>query len=74
MTSACRCFGNPVQRYSKKKEQRKIATPLLLVLLDCYCGATGMLLVIVLSARPFPYGVGSPPLRSVDYWEFSLRK
>lgn len=49
MTSACRCFGNPVQKYNKKKEQRKIATPLLLVLLDCYCGATAMLLVIVLS-------------------------
>ena len=23
MTSACRCFGNPVQRYSKKKEPAK---------------------------------------------------
>ena len=37
-----------VQRYNKKNEQRKFATRLLLLLLDCYCNATGMLLVIVL--------------------------
>ena len=29
-----------VQRYNKKNEQRKFATRLLLVLLDCYCNAT----------------------------------
>ena len=40
-------FRNPVQRYNKKNEQRKFATRLLLLLLDCYCNATGMLLVIV---------------------------
>ena len=49
MTSACRYFGNPVQRYNKKNEQRKFATRLLLLLLDCYCNATAVLLVIVFS-------------------------
>ena len=47
MTSACRCFGNPVQKYNKKNEQRKFATRLLRMLLDCYCNATAVLLVIV---------------------------
>ena len=36
-----------MQKYNKKNEQRKFATRLLLVLLDCYCNATAVLLVIV---------------------------
>ena len=72
MTSACRfvCVrrrsgGNPVQRYSKKNEQRKFATRLLLLLLDCYRYATAMLLVIVFSESRIGEGKVDDPVQFV---------
>ena len=49
MATGSLVFEISLQRYNKKNEQRKIATRLLPVRLDCYRNATAVLLVIVFS-------------------------